>query len=414
MKFESMACLGLLILFAGASGARDGSILSPEQVFERVAASVWTVETFDAKNQLHATGSGVVVGPGSVITNCHVLARARRVAIARENVSYGATLGHSDPDRDLCLLKVANLEAPPVVVAGAETLKIGARVYAVGSPRGFEQTISDGVLSGLRRSSEGALTALQITAPISPGSSGGGLFDSRGRLIGITTFAIRDAQNVNFAMPAGWIAEISNRAWAGPAAQTAHAAVIDSRRPPVAMVSRLFEYQLRNRLTGATKPVIYRLERMEDDRLIFNQGSRVEKPGGGVLSLTAAIGGDFDEAMPPGGWVSGEPQAGATWDARYESNLHGQRVAMRLRARTLGESKLRLKDQELRVVGVKFTGYTSRGPAATNPSGSYTASAWYSPELGRIVRFEARSRGGLGATAFIIDEVLELVDIRSE
>ena len=87
-----------------------------------------------------------------------------------------------------------------MAVGNVEELKVGSRVYAIGSPRGLEQTISDGLLSGVRRSADGSFTALQVTVPISRGSSGGGLFDAQGRLIGITTFTLRDAQNLNFAL----------------------------------------------------------------------------------------------------------------------------------------------------------------------------------------------------------------------
>ena len=160
--------------FASAQGVDP---VPPEQLFERLAPSVWTVETFDGTNRPLAMGSAVVIGPGSLVTNCHVLAKASRVVVARDNVSYGATLEHPDPERDLCLLKVRNFTAPAVTVGQLEGLKTGARVYAIGSPRGLEQTISDGLLSAGRRSASGDVAALQVTVPISRGSSGGGLFD---------------------------------------------------------------------------------------------------------------------------------------------------------------------------------------------------------------------------------------------
>ena len=399
---------GLVLLGQGAAQAQDPRALTPEQLFEQVAPSVWRVQTFDAQHQPLAGGSAVVIAPGSLVTNCHVLAKASRVAVTRDNVSYGATLEHPDPERDLCLLKVANFTAPAVPVAGVEALKVGSRVYAIGNPRGFEQTISDGLLSGLRRSASGDFTALQVTVPISAGSSGGGLFDARGRLIGITTFTLRDAQNVNFALPADWIAEVPQRARAALTARS------ESRAPAGFASARLFEYQLRDRLTGVVKPVVYRLDRTDGDKLVFNQGSRVEKRGGEVLSLSTAVGGEFDQAMPPGGWISSEPQPGAVWSTKYQTQTDGRLVAMRLRARTLEESTLRLKDRELRIVRVQFDGHTIRGAAAVTAPGSYTANAWYAPELGRVVRFDARGRGGSGAAAFVIDEVLELVDIRAD
>lgn len=406
--------MGLLALGTATAGTAltAEAPLSAEQLFERVAPSVWMVETFDAQNRPLATGSGVVVAPGRVVTNCHVLARARRVALTRENVSYGATLEHPDPERDLCQLKVANFTAPAVPIAGVDSLKIGSRVYAIGNPRGFEQTISDGLLSGVRRSEDGSFTALQITVPISRGSSGGGLFDARGRLIGITTFSIRDAQNVNFALPAAWIHELPQRGQValkkGGESRVA-AAAVEGAQP----AGKVFEYKLTDRMTGVSRLVAYRLDRVDGDKLIFNQGTRVEKSDGEVVSLESAVAGEYDQAMPPGGWVSQGTAEGAGWSRKYETNLGGNRVAMDLRARAAGESTMRFKDRDLRILRVDFRGYTVRGMSG-NREGPYRATAWYAPEIGRVVRFEVRTRGGYSGSAFLVDEVLELVDIRGD
>jgi hypothetical protein len=397
--------------------AAEPPVLDPEQLFERLAPSVWLVETFDARNQPLSRGSGVVIGPQAVITNCHVLARARRVSIARENVSYGATLEFPDTERDLCQLKVANLAAPSVSVAAGEQARVGARVYAIGNPRGLEQTLSDGLLSGIRRSADGEFTALQVTVPISPGSSGGGLFDSRGRLIGITTFSRRDGQNLNFALPAAWVLQVPARAQAALAAR-------EQSGKPLAQAgggTQFVEYQLRDRLTGVSRPVVYRLDRLDGDRLLYNQGSRIEKRGGEVVGLTAAIAGDFEQAMPPGGWVREEPAPGAVWSLNYDTALAQHKVKMELTARTVGETTYRFKERELRVVQVQFDGYTGRTVVGASSDvggqtgrGAYLANAWYAPELGRVVRFDVRTRGGMSGSFFFVDEVLELADIRTE
>jgi hypothetical protein len=88
---------------------------------------------------------------------------------------------------------------------------------------------------------------------------------------------------------------------------------------------------------------------------------------------------------------------------------------MDIEARVLGESSIPFKEREVRVVQVQFTGYTERIHAmGSNPPGRYEATAWYSPDLKRVLRFEAASRGGLGNARFHVDEQLELVDIRNE
>jgi serine protease Do len=83
------------------------------------------------------------------------------------------------------------------------TLAVGTKVYAIGAPQGLELSLSDGVVASLRPL--GGSSLIQTTAAISAGSSGGGLFDSLGRLVGITTFQSRTGQNLNFAVPADWI-----------------------------------------------------------------------------------------------------------------------------------------------------------------------------------------------------------------
>jgi S1-C subfamily serine protease len=106
------------------------------------------------------------------------------------------------PSEDLAELQVPGLAAPAVTLRSASTLKPGERVYAIGAPLSLELTISEGLISGLRHDTGGEI--IQTSAAISPGSSGGGLFDQMGRLVGITTFKLRGGENVNFALPTDW------------------------------------------------------------------------------------------------------------------------------------------------------------------------------------------------------------------
>ena len=90
----------------------------------------------------------------------------------------------------------------------------GQTVFAIGSPQGLDLSISEGIVSSVRESRLGPL--IQTTAAISPGSSGGGLFNVSGQLIGITTFQSKTGQNLNFAVPADWIADMQTRGGPGP------------------------------------------------------------------------------------------------------------------------------------------------------------------------------------------------------
>ena len=201
----------LLITLACVLPAAQAAALAPEELFDKVSKSIYVIHTWDGQGKRLSLGSGVVVGPEQVITNCHVLREASSVAIHRGNVSYGAELEFPDPERDLCQLKVKELTAPAVSLGELSSVKIGQRVYAVGSPRGLQLTLTDGLVSSLRGGDDGNKPFIQTSAAISPGSSGGGLFDAEGRLIGITTFQRVDGQQLNFAVPVDWVREVPQR-----------------------------------------------------------------------------------------------------------------------------------------------------------------------------------------------------------
>jgi tetratricopeptide (TPR) repeat protein len=113
-----------------------------------------------------------------------------------------------DPDKDLCLLTAPGLTAKPARLGKAARLKVGEPVYAVGAPQGLELSLSEGIVSQLRG---GPPPLIQTTVAISGGSSGGGLFNAEAELVGITTFYLKDAQSLNFALPVEWIGDIARK-----------------------------------------------------------------------------------------------------------------------------------------------------------------------------------------------------------
>jgi S1-C subfamily serine protease len=205
-----------------ALAATNVHALTAEQIYAKVSPSVWRVVTYDADNLPLGQGSGVVVGSEAVVTNCHVLAKAKRVAVKREKESLDAKLSMWDVKRDVCQLSVPGLKAPAVIVADSSKVTVGQNVFAVGNPKGLELTMSEGLVSSLRRNTAGQLVLIQTSAAISGGSSGGGLFNKEGMLIGLTTLGsvTADAQNLNFAIPSDWVRELPQR-HAGPAASAA-------------------------------------------------------------------------------------------------------------------------------------------------------------------------------------------------
>jgi hypothetical protein len=233
MRITAKLLVPLLLLLPTSAQALD-----PELIFDRVSPSVWTVRSLDAQNKPFALGSAVVIAPGKLVTNCHVLAKAKSIQISKDKVTHTATLEFPDPERDLCQIAVSNLTAPTVALGAIQNLKIGQRVYAIGNPRGLELTMSEGIISSLRGGKDGS-PLIQTTAAISQGSSGGGLFDTEGRLIGITTFSARDSQNLNFAHPVDWVTELPERGAAILARRGASEAASASLEPPAKTFPRM-------------------------------------------------------------------------------------------------------------------------------------------------------------------------------
>ena len=174
-----------------------------EQVFEKTWRSVVVIETNDGQ------GSGVIVRPNIVATNCHVVDNTKRIAVYKsvarradaDNV-FAASVRHDDERRDFCLLDVDGLWGVPAPVRKYATLKVGESVYGLGAPKGLDLSLSDGLISQLREIDGNR--KIQTNVAISPGSSGGGLFDRKGNLIGIMTSKITDesVEGIGFAIPA--------------------------------------------------------------------------------------------------------------------------------------------------------------------------------------------------------------------
>ncbi|WP_185546011.1 S1C family serine protease [Variovorax sp. KBW07] len=415
-------CLAPLAFLGLALAAGPAAALEPEALFSKVSGSVWSVRTFDAQERPLRAGSAVVIAPGRLVTNCHVLAKASSFVIKQDNVTYGATLEFPDPARDLCQIKVANFTAPPVALAPAGSARVGQRVYAIGNPRGLENTLSEGILSGLRGGGSGGAGGesearlLQTTAAISAGSSGGGLFDSEGRLLGITSFAARDGGSLNFAMPVEFLSELPTRAKAVLEARASEPADSVRRRAGGAALTEplrpgdALEYVRTDRLTGTRSTVLYRVDRVNGDEIVFNGGGKVEKTDGQVVSVTSPAGGLFDSSSPPGGWARANLLPGMRWQADYTAAAENQRYE--LIATVGGERSVRVDGVELQVLRIGYEGWiyaSSLSAPLASGSSRFTGAALYSPELRRVVRFEASYQRGIISGG---NEVLELVRIQ--
>lgn len=206
-------------MLAGAlwlAGIQAPSVLALEanEVFKRADPSVVVIVAEGAKRSDDRLVSGVLIESLDIVTICRPVTNAVRIVVKQGSVQRTAKLRYQDAARDLCQLQLDDAfpaGKPVTAYVLSKDLEVGQQVFAIGSPRGLEHTISRGIVSALREMKEEAGNLVQTDAAISPGSSGGGLFDSEGRLVGVITFGFKDAQNLNFALPSEWIQDLPKR-----------------------------------------------------------------------------------------------------------------------------------------------------------------------------------------------------------
>ena len=201
------------------------NVKTPQQIAEEVLPSTVLLEMEDSNGQPHGVGSGFFVGKGEIATNFHVVEGAGKGSAKLfdrteryEIEGYRAL----DVDNDLIILKLQDIDQTIVKkgslpLGDSESVHHGDTIYAVGNPEGLEGTISDGIISGIRMLNTGH-KRIQITAPISPGSSGGAVLNTGGEVIGVSVAGlpslraipsqkpqdaqyINVAQNLNLAIP---------------------------------------------------------------------------------------------------------------------------------------------------------------------------------------------------------------------
>jgi len=178
--------------------------LTAEEVFALASPAVVRVEVRDQRYALIGQGSGFFISGDGLIATCfHVIERAHFAVVKLANGSQYFVEGVAavDRDADLAILRVMGKELPHLDRFAATAPRVGARVFAIGNPQGLTNTLSDGLVSGIREEDEGA-RFIQTTAAVSPGSSGGPLVSESGSVLGIVRHQYKDGQNLNFAVPA--------------------------------------------------------------------------------------------------------------------------------------------------------------------------------------------------------------------
>ncbi len=223
---------------------------TPREVAEKVMPSVVLLVMEDEHRQPLAMASGFVVRDGVIATNLHVIEgaasgylrlvdeKAKQMAEDEDTPKWLAAAERiwslngvvaSDPVHDLVLLSVEGLKAVPLIIGDSNQVAIGDQVYTVGNPQGLHGTFSSGIISGVRKVGEDSL--LQITAPISPGSSGGPVVTKNGEVIGVAVATFKGGQNLNFAIPSEYLSGLL--AQEGPPKPLSEAAKLASQVPSI-------------------------------------------------------------------------------------------------------------------------------------------------------------------------------------
>lgn len=213
---------GQTVMYQAASGgsatSTSSSTGSLADVASAVSPSVVVVTTeqlvtnnyfWGGQQVLSGAGSGVILTTdGYIVTNYHVVEGAQQITVTlHDDSTYTATVVGADQQSDIALLKIDATGLTPAVLGDSDSVQVGEVVIAVGNPMGtLGGTVTDGIVSALNRdiSVEGnEMTLMQTSAAISPGNSGGGLFNTNGELIGIVNakYSDEDAEGLGFAIP---------------------------------------------------------------------------------------------------------------------------------------------------------------------------------------------------------------------
>lgn len=208
-------------------GAIDARALSPQEVYRHAERQVFVLQVLNEQGEVTNYLSAVLIEADTVATQCDSLQGAPSFRLQQGSDIYPAQFAQKDSARNLCLL-----HAPGVGSSSARLREdappTGSPVYAVSNTLGLGLSIAEGVVSGVRMLQGESF--IQHTAAIAPGSEGGGLFDSDGKLVGLISYRQRDGQNVNFAYPAKWLKEIGQRAVSADAAESWRAKALELDR----------------------------------------------------------------------------------------------------------------------------------------------------------------------------------------
>lgn len=198
-RFTALGFLPFCLL--AASNAQN-----EEEIAKKAIAATVHLKMDDRNGRTLATGSGFFVGENRIATNFHVIEGVARGSAKQAGTYTRYTIEGvfaADKSNDLALLKVTAFGVNPLQLGDSDSVKIGETVYVAGNPSGPEGTFSNGIISNF--SDRFTQKRIQMTAPISPGSSGGPVLNAKGEVIGVSFMTIEGGQNLNFAIPSNYL-----------------------------------------------------------------------------------------------------------------------------------------------------------------------------------------------------------------
>jgi hypothetical protein len=166
--------------------------------------SIVSIVMSDKDGKPITQGSGFLVSnDGVVVTNYHVISEGSSAIVKFPDGAFYLVDGlfASDKARDVAIIKAHGENFRTVTLGNSDRVQVGEEIVAIGNPLSLESTVSNGIVSAIRTIEEEGGKFLQVTAPISPGSSGGPLFNMAGEVVGITTLKFKGGENLNFAIP---------------------------------------------------------------------------------------------------------------------------------------------------------------------------------------------------------------------
>ena len=205
-----------IILFMLFLQANVCFALDTVKLVKSTIPSVVVIEVFDSNNNFAGSGSGFFVTKnGDILTNAHVISAGDKyVVYTNDNNSFEGQIKALHREQDMALISIRSNKYPPLNF-GDTTPQAGSYAIAIGAPLGLMNTVSDGLVSGVK--THNSYHFLQVSCPISPGSSGGPVINDQGSVIGMSTFILTEGSNLSFCVPAKQMKMFVNQAKGLPA-----------------------------------------------------------------------------------------------------------------------------------------------------------------------------------------------------